>query len=433
MPKAGNFLDISPRNAKAFDRLCAAMGDSPLALVGAGISVGAGYPTWDGLMSLFHQTISELPAPPDAPKYIQQLERLPDQLWRAEEYRRLLGKAGYEALIWTTFKPRSGPPLPLLQAIVDLNFGHVLTTNYDNSLETAYRTANVPISVIEWTDRQKVGNFLREVSRHSGERYFVYLHGRFDTPGGVVLTERDYVNRYLLGDEASKKLFAVFMVRPVVFVGFSLTDPELTQLIRSAQGYAQSEVSTHFVILALKPGQDEGAIAGLLNGKYGIEPVFYHETPKHEQLLDVLMELQRCRAGRPPEEAKPASKPAARKRLEEDRDDPRKGKWGRLPVRNGRILSAEVRATDDADWFIVRLKVEPAQANSKPLTGPVTFYLHPTFSPDRVTVEAQGGKAEYEIESFGAFTVGAEADGGKTRLELDLATLPDAPARFRAQ
>lgn len=432
MRKSERFLNISSRNVKAFERLAEAMKDHPIALVGAGISAGAGYPTWNGLMDLFHKTISELPTPPDAPKYIQQLARVTDPLWRAEEYRRLIGKAGYEALIWSTFRPKTGPVTKVLQSLVNLDFGHVLTTNYDISLETAYQSGNSAVITINWTDRQKVGDFLREVSRHGGKRYLVYLHGKFDAPDNVVLTERDYVNRYLLGDEASKKLFAIFMVSPVVFIGFSLTDPELTHLIRATQGYVQAAAPTHFVILALKADQDEGAIAGWLNGKYGIDPVFYQETENHEQLLDVLEELNRYKTGQTDEQKASRSK-SSRRVFELDPDDPQKGRWGGKAENNGRALTAQISHADEPDWFLVSLKVEPSRTRGKALTGQVTFYLHPTFTPDRVTVEVENGKAEYEVYSYGAFTVGAVADGGKTKLELDLSTLPDAPARFKSQ
>ena len=36
-----------------------------------------------------------------------------------------------------------------------------------------------------------------------------------------------------------------------------------------------------------------------------------------------------------------------------------------------------------------------------------------------------------KVESYGAYTLGVEADDGRTHLELDLATLKDAPMLFR--
>ena len=43
----------------------------------------------------------------------------------------------------------------------------------------------------------------------------------------------------------------------------------------------------------------------------------------------------------------------------------------------------------------------------------------------------QGGRAVLEQRAWGAYTVGVAADGGQTRLELNLAELADAPSLFR--
>jgi hypothetical protein len=57
--------------------------------------------------------------------------------------------------------------------------------------------------------------------------------------------------------------------------------------------------------------------------------------------------------------------------------------------------------------------------------------LHPSFKNEKEIIKVINGKAENKLISYGAFTVGVEADNGATRLELDLAELPDAPRIFR--
>lgn len=210
------------------------------------------------------------------------------------------------------------------------------------------------------------------------------------------------------------------MVKPVVFIGFSLTDPELMNLIRSIQGYTQSEVPLHFVILPLRDDQDEGAIAGWLNGKYAIDPVFYRLTDDHAQLFRVLQALSEFSKLDPSSpEAKDwtnqVKKSKKSKKSEFNPDDPQKGQWGGEPERNGRTLKGEVHPTEDPDWFNVRVTVTSNNPD-KPLAGIVTFHLHPTFTPNKVDVTVENGKAEYEVLSYGAFTVGAEADEETTKL-----------------
>ena len=47
------------------------------------------------------------------------------------------------------------------------------------------------------------------------------------------------------------------------------------------------------------------------------------------------------------------------------------------------------------------------------------------------TAEPVNGIATLQLIAYGAFTVGAECDGGTTKLELNLAELPDAPQLFK--
>lgn len=115
-------------------------------------------------------------------------------------------------------------------------------------------------------------------------------------------------------------------------------------------------------------------------------------------------------------------------------DDPQKGLWGGLPVRNERRLSAVVRKVPgDRVWFQIRLEVR-STSESKPLTGSVTFYLHDSFGTPVRRVPVQSGAAILTVVAYGAFTVGAkveEDNGAITLLELDLAESLDAPLEFR--
>jgi hypothetical protein len=114
-----------------------------------------------------------------------------------------------------------------------------------------------------------------------------------------------------------------------------------------------------------------------------------------------------------------------------DPDDPLKGRFGGKSADNGRRLSATVTPSKmRSGYFKVNLLVESLPGEPT-LEGSVKFYLHPTFSPPQRTVTAVNGKARLELLSYGAFTVLAEADGGSSRLELDLAQDLLFPAEFR--
>ncbi|MGH7713120.1 MAG: pYEATS domain-containing protein [Gemmatimonadaceae bacterium] len=122
-----------------------------------------------------------------------------------------------------------------------------------------------------------------------------------------------------------------------------------------------------------------------------------------------------------------------REQLQVVTDDPNKGRFGGRPSNNDRSLRATITPSESAaDLFIVRLEVVSTLA-TKPLRGFVTFHLHPTFREPVVTRPVENGSAILTVLSYGAFTVGAEADEGRTRLELDLAANPDAPEDFKSR
>lgn len=119
-----------------------------------------------------------------------------------------------------------------------------------------------------------------------------------------------------------------------------------------------------------------------------------------------------------------------------DRDDPQKGRWGGKSQRNGRRLTALVRKTSSRNWFKLTIKVE-ALRGSPDITDPVWFHLHDSFPRAHVRADKQTPRmAEFEIEAYGAFTVGAEIRGEAIRgqpsvLELGLCKLRRAPSEFR--
>lgn len=103
-------------------------------------------------------------------------------------------------------------------------------------------------------------------------------------------------------------------------------------------------------------------------------------------------------------------------------EDPNKGQFGGSASANGRQLTATIhplagsRSSRCSVEFEVR-STDPA----RPLKGEVKFHLHPTFGRwSSYDVTVKNGVAGDEIVSYGAFTIGAVADDGQTRLELDL-------------
>lgn len=119
-----------------------------------------------------------------------------------------------------------------------------------------------------------------------------------------------------------------------------------------------------------------------------------------------------------------------------DPDDPWRGKFGEASAVNGVRLDATVAPiAGDPYFFDVDLcvRAETDKRKTDLLGTKVLYFLHPTFGGQpKISFFGSDGTAPLEVYAYGAFTVGAQLEDG-TALELNLATLESAPARFLAQ
>jgi len=116
-------------------------------------------------------------------------------------------------------------------------------------------------------------------------------------------------------------------------------------------------------------------------------------------------------------------------------DDPQKGRFGGKAENNGRRLSAKVNTLPIDGFFEVTFWVESKDPAANPLSE-VIFYIHDSFTPSVYSLtpnEFTSGKAEDNLLSYGAFTIGVVTDGGRTLLELDLSEDTSFPLQFREQ
>ena len=218
-----------------------------IALIGAGVSAHAKYPTWSELLAKFEKRISARRNWEEGEREF--VEREGDRLWRAEEYRARLPDKDFDSIVRQTFvAPKKVAVDAFCRALMKLPFLHVLTTNYDDLLETLHRRLrqSQPFEALGWEESDKLTKFITSLGDAKVKRHYVHLHGRLLAPkkrGGtrpdstmqIVLTETDYVRRYVTSEAARKKLFAIFATQRVVFIGFSVEDPELNQILREVK------------------------------------------------------------------------------------------------------------------------------------------------------------------------------------------------------
>src|ERR1043165_3891876 len=133
-------LNPNTENRETFRLLLKALDENrPLALIGAGVGVRAGYPSWGRLLQGLHERADrEANWSPTERALLLQHE---DLYWRAQGYKKILGEKAFKHYLSTRFSRKNKPIDAFTKALVRIGFSHFLTTNYDPSLESAYRSA----------------------------------------------------------------------------------------------------------------------------------------------------------------------------------------------------------------------------------------------------------------------------------------------------
>lgn len=181
-------------------------------LIGGGVSMGAGLPSWSELMALLAREagMSDAELGPFA-----ELDVL-DQA-RIVQHRLLAGGvAPGDVLARLLDTSRVALAHALLAS---LPVDEVVTTNYDRLFERASEAAGRPVAVLP---RQRSG---------PGGRWLLKLHGSIEEPGDIVLTREDYLRygerRAALGGIVQ----ALLITKHMLFVGFSLSDHNFHRIV----------------------------------------------------------------------------------------------------------------------------------------------------------------------------------------------------------
>jgi hypothetical protein len=137
------------------------------------------------------------------------------------------------------------------ELIVRLDFPIVYTTNFDRNLETAFELHGKEyVKIVTAKDVAQV---------REGVTQIVKLHGDFDDDPSIVIAETDYLDRLSFESPLDMKFRADALGRPILFVGYSLSDLNIRFLLHrlwktwEASGYGKDRPQSYVFMLRPNP------------------------------------------------------------------------------------------------------------------------------------------------------------------------------------
>jgi hypothetical protein len=260
-----------------------------IVFAGAGLSTALGLPTWPQLVPVMIHWCEKHRVELQNKADIEHLYKVKaDPVMAANALRRDMGEDNYRQFFADVFLRPDLKPTEVHQALARLPFVGMATSNYDPALENSYREAHPAerFSVFTYKDHQELGTAL------NAKRYFVLkAHGTAERPETIVLDTGDY-GRLIYNNPGYRPfLRAMFLHRTVLFLGFSMTDPDLLSLLQELKVIFEGSVPTHYALMDVsattKTEQD------LLHDNYGVKVIPYiPSSPDHPEVKEFLGLLQ---------------------------------------------------------------------------------------------------------------------------------------------
>ena len=216
--------------------------------VGAGLSVGAGLPSWGDLLHrLIDRSDQATERGADKLDDYRRLARDSTKfLMLAEELREVLGGTDFKRAIEDIFGRDELEPSESHALLPQLEKNRfIITTNYDMLIEKAFADAGKFRQGYKYYEAHA---FLGDLYQR---RFFLLkAHGDAQTAADqIVLTDKDY-RRLLYGQLGYQSaLQSMFTMYSVIFVGSSLQDPELRLLLSYVNAAFPEGGTPHYALM----------------------------------------------------------------------------------------------------------------------------------------------------------------------------------------
>lgn len=226
-------------------------------MIGAGVSAGAGLPTWDALLEGLKTHVTEADQP-----LVEGMNHL-SPLDQAELLERLITPdiagpkdATFGNAVITTLgldgKTKVRPALGHL-LLAGLQCPQAVTTNYDRLYEAAFKGQHTLTPATVDPPRAATLPYERP---EAGQSWILKMHGDAEHPESLVLSRSSFVSYDSARRPAGSLFQGMLMTSHVLFVGVSFTDDNVLRLTHEVADYLGTSASDSDFGTVLTLGED---------------------------------------------------------------------------------------------------------------------------------------------------------------------------------
>lgn len=251
---------------------------------GAGLSRPAGAPSWRGLLQgLVEHFADELVSIPDQKELVALIEtgNTLDLLYAAQHLQTIRKDLvnDYIRNLCSSLLPQ-----PIHTVIAKIPWAGIVTTNYDNLIETAIQNESkkAPNVILP----SQIENLVRMEDRAP---WVLKMHGTFEDPDTSVLSFSDY-RSLMVNCSLAEAVSRLFQQYTVLFAGFGLEDPDTADMLTRICILFQGRQRVHYALL---DGKHLGSIRKKqLLESYSIQAITYDKSnDSHPEVLEYFNEL----------------------------------------------------------------------------------------------------------------------------------------------
>lgn len=253
-----------------FKELITKMNATPFLFIGSGLSRRyIDLPDWKGLLKKFSNNTRPFEyflskSEGNTPKAAKLLSKEYHQYWWAQNKSTILTKETSDAMASISsplkieianylneieIEPSIASNQSEISYLKQANIGGIITTNWDMLLEHLFPDYTTYIGQDELI--LKNPQWIAEIYK---------IHGCASKPQSLVLTSNDYRIFNKKSKYLASKLMTIFMEHPIIFIGYSLSDPNITSILQSLSSCLNTEQISRLknnLIFVNRPKQEE--------------------------------------------------------------------------------------------------------------------------------------------------------------------------------